>query len=154
MKPAGVSWVAMYPTSRFLDDLVEPFQGNVRRFLADLAAHGCKVKVTATRRPAERAWLMHWAWRIARGGTPPELAPTTLPDGAEIAWTLDGAREMVAAYGLAYKPSLTSRHIQGRAIDMSITGWLLPVADLHELGASYGVHKLVSDPPHWSDDGR
>jgi hypothetical protein len=25
--------------------------------------------------------------------------------------------------------------------------------DLHALGATYGVIKLVSDPPHWSDDG-
>ncbi|MBL9135054.1 MAG: carboxypeptidase regulatory-like domain-containing protein [Verrucomicrobiales bacterium] len=25
---------------------------------------------------------------------------------------------------------------------------------LHQLGAAYGVRKLVIDPPHWSDDGR
>ena len=24
---------------------------------------------------------------------------------------------------------------------------------LHGVGASYGVFKLVSDPPHWSDNG-
>jgi len=24
---------------------------------------------------------------------------------------------------------------------------------LHGVGAGYGVHKIVSDPPHWSDDG-
>ncbi len=26
--------------------------------------------------------------------------------------------------------------------------------DLLGIGAGYGVIKLVSDPPHWSDDGR
>lgn len=26
--------------------------------------------------------------------------------------------------------------------------------DLYKLGSSYGVHKLMSDPPHWSDDGK
>ena len=26
--------------------------------------------------------------------------------------------------------------------------------ELHQVGASYRVLKLVSDPPHWSDDGR
>jgi hypothetical protein len=24
---------------------------------------------------------------------------------------------------------------------------------LHKIGASYGVIKLLSDPPHWSSDG-
>jgi hypothetical protein len=26
--------------------------------------------------------------------------------------------------------------------------------ELHAVGATYGVHKLVSDPPHWSHDGK
>ena len=26
-------------------------------------------------------------------------------------------------------------------------------SDLYPVGASYGVHKLESDPPHWSADG-
>lgn len=151
---AGVSWVALYPTSRFLDDLVEPFQTGVRHFLADLAARGCTVRVSATRRPSERAWLMHWAWWIARDMQPADMAPRTLPDGATIEWTLDGAKEMVTAYGLAYRPSLTSRHIQGRAIDMRVDGWTSSMADLYALGARHGVRKLLSDPPHWSDDGR
>jgi len=27
------------------------------------------------------------------------------------------------------------------------------LSDLHAVGASYGARKLVSDPPHWSDNG-
>lgn len=27
------------------------------------------------------------------------------------------------------------------------------LGDLYAVGATYGVQKLVSDPPHWSDDG-
>jgi hypothetical protein len=27
-------------------------------------------------------------------------------------------------------------------------------ATLHTVGTSYGVRKLLSDPPHWSVDGR
>jgi hypothetical protein len=82
---------------------------------------------------------------------------------------------MVAAYKLAYKPSLTSRHIpvppkKALAIDMTIT-WtvtltltdnngkarLLNPGDnttLWEIGATFGVIKLRSDAPHWSSDGR
>lgn len=150
--PAGRGWVTQFPTSRNLDDLVEPFQTGVRHFLEDLAARGAAVHVSATRRPAERAWLMSFAWRIGSG----ELKPAEVPvhPGIDIEWTLEGAREMVSAYGLAYKPSLTSRHISGRAIDVTITKWAGTTAELWALGARHGVHKLPSDPPHWSDDGR
>jgi hypothetical protein len=81
---------------------------------------------------------------------------------------------MVANYGIAFQPALTSRHTAGRAIDMTInwegdleinkkdgTTVIITTSprngnnpELHAVGASYGVFKLVSDPPHWSDDGR
>lgn len=150
---AGTAWVSMYPTSRSVDDLVEPFRRSVRRFLAELDARGCTVRIAATLRPPERAWLMHVAWLVAHG----ELAPGNAPEHEPripIVWSVAGAKEMVAAYDLAHRPSLTSRHIQGRAIDMKITGWTGTAAELYALGATFGVRKLVSDPPHWSDDGR
>lgn len=72
-----------------------------------------------------------------------------------------------------FAPSLNTRHRGGLAIDMDIkwtgTIWVkkkggpkVPVIYgpvnankvLHEIGASYGVKKLLSDDPHWSDDGR
>ena len=79
---------------------------------------------------------------------------------------------MVDLFGIVFQPSLTSRHILGLAIDMTID-WagavkvrnaadnevsLSSTSDgtntaLHGVGASYGVFKLVSDPPHWSDNG-
>jgi hypothetical protein len=91
-----------------------------------------------------------------------------------------GAQEMVTGFGLAVPPrsvnppALTSNHIQGVAIDMDVT-WAgaLRVKDkqgkdvtitfmsdvnankpLHDIGATYGVRKLVTDAPHWSHDGR
>jgi hypothetical protein len=74
---------------------------------------------------------------------------------------------MVSGYHTVFKPVLSSRHTQKRAIDMTITdvmGKVLKNADgsevlvrsqpqLHSVGATFGVHKLVTDPPHWSDDG-
>ncbi|NMV39582.1 hypothetical protein HGR00_16830 [Ralstonia insidiosa] len=80
---------------------------------------------------------------------------------------------MVAAYGIVFRPALSSRHTEGLAIDMTIR-WsdMLRITDaagtvvaiensprnggnsaLHTVGASYGVKKLLSDPPHWSEDG-
>ena len=129
--------------------------------------------------PPERAYLMHYAWRIAREN----LSPDKVPDmpGVDIQWSHtrpDGdmdtlksrtaAEQMVQAFDIVFKPALTSKHTEGAAIDMTVTGYpkksfvnanqqsveLKSHSDLHRLGASFGVHKLVSDPPHWSDDGR
>lgn len=150
-EPAGVVWCARYPTSRSVADLAEPFRACVISFLAELGSRGCTVTIAATRRPEQRAWLMRGAWDVSRGGL--AAAPGPRAD-IDIEWTVAGACAMVAAYGLAYRPSLTSRHIDGRAIDMRIAGWTGTDAALHALGAAHGVHKLVSDPPHWSDDGR
>lgn len=159
MTPAGVWWVSQYPTSKTTASLVQPFRARVQLFIIELERRGCTVKISATHRPFERAWLMYWAWQIARKGFAPELVPAGSTDAdvtepIPIEWSLAGALEMVEAYDLAYEPSLTSRHIQRRAIDMTITGWIGKASALYELGASYGVHKLVKDPPHWSDDGR
>lgn len=74
---------------------------------------------------------------------------------------------MAGLYGIVYAPALTSRHTEGRAIDMTISGHanktfsdadgtatrLRTAADLYVLGATFGVIKLVDDKPHWSDDG-
>jgi len=87
---------------------------------------------------------------------------------------------MVTKFGLAVPPksnvapSLTSNHIAGNAIDMTIewTGTIEIAAKdgtkskvafmknvnsntaLHKIGKSYGVKKLTSDAPHWSHNGR
>jgi hypothetical protein len=105
--------------------------------------------------------------------------------GVDICWThrengvpshslaMAKAAEMVAGYHLAYKPSLTSRHITGDAIDVTLAwGEDFEIVDgqgnkvtitgprsgaentlLHAVGATYGVIKLVADAPHWSVDG-
>lgn len=84
------------------------------------------------------------------------------------------AQQMVQGYGIVFKPALASRHTEGNAIDMTIawqkiltvvngSGTAVTIsslprngagnADLHEVGRSYGVVKLLTDPPHWSSDG-
>jgi hypothetical protein len=93
---------------------------------------------------------------------------------ADLAQSRTAAEKMVQAYGIVFGPVLDSRHTEGNAVDMDIT-WQgnLTIADadgnqhtissvprtgadnsaLHAVGASYGVIKLPSDPPHWSSDG-
>jgi hypothetical protein len=179
---SGAAWwhanQARFPNSAAIADLIQPFRDNVTAFVAALKQAGATVKVSATLRNRTRAQLMHYSWRIAHDTIAPEDVPA-LP-GCAIIWdhkdpgrSKQGAQEMVDLFGIAFQPSLTSRHIEGRAIDMTI-GWAgtiqvedkvgrpRPVSaprsgdtnkDLHAIGATYGVLKLASDPPHWSDDG-
>lgn len=150
------------------------------------------MKIWAVHRPPERAYLMYWAWRVSRR----QVDPRDVPGHANVPvrWdhldmngeydavaSLAAARAMLADYGirptLQVAPALRSRHIDGHAIDMTVS-WLgtlvVEMADgtrvaidslprsgmntrLHRVGASYGVIKFLGgerDPPHWSIDGR
>lgn len=176
---SGPAWCDRFPTERTTASLIQPFRSNLQQFIGALEVAGVAVQITATRRPRERAWLMHWSWRIAREGLDPRLVPADA--AVQIAWwhgelgaSVAAARAMVDRYGLAVRASLTSRHIEGRAVDMTVswakrisivdadgtTHILVPDATPHDnealiaAGRSYGVLKLRSDPPHWSDDGR
>jgi hypothetical protein len=56
LERSGPQWCTRYPTSVSLEDLSQPFQGNVVRFVGALRAAGASVTVNATYRPAERAY--------------------------------------------------------------------------------------------------
>lgn len=179
---SGAAWwranQARYPNSDKLADLAPPFRERAGAFIDALEQAGARLTVAATRRNRIRAHLMHYSWRVSRG----EIAPRDVPaiaglairwDHGDLAKSRKGAKEMSDLFGIAYRPSLTSLHIEGRAIDMTIgwtgtieirdkTGKKRPLAaprtgdantELYKIGATYGVMKLLSDPPHWSDNG-
>lgn len=179
-QPSGVQWVKRFPDPKSLDVLADSFRPGAEAFVAAMQAAGANISVSSTRRPAERAYLMHWSWMIAREGVPPKDVPT-MP-GVDILWDHGSANSskaaaaaMVEAYGIVKQPSLTSRHTAGLAIDMTIS-WAgsltiknkagIPVVIstaprsgmnvlLAQVGATYGVIKatFAGDPPHWSSDG-
>lgn len=179
---SGAAWwnanQAKFPNSASVSALVPPFRDKVAAFIAALEDAGANVRVTATLRNPVRAHLMHYCWRIAKGSVAPKDVPAVAGcaiqwDHGDLAKSKKAAQEMVDLFGIAFQPSLTSLHIQGRAIDMTI-GWNGTIQvrdksggpravaaprsgdanrDLHAIGATYGVIKLVSDPPHWSDNG-
>lgn len=130
-EPSGPRWCERFPTSRSLEELAEPFRTGCQRFIAALREAGATVSITATVRPRERAYLMHWAWQIARNQMDPREVPV-MP-GVDIAWvhmdaagvpdlvaSRGAARTMVERYSTVTLPALESRHTQRRAIDMSI----------------------------------
>ena len=170
-----------YPNSRDVQDLAAGFQENVVRFTRVLREGGAKVQVSSTRRNPIRAYLMHYSWRLGHE----EIAAADIPQmaGVNIEWdhgdektSQSTAREMQELFNIAYRPSLTSNHIKGLAIDMDIQWsgdlFLGPLPDgsfqgvvdgrrtgadnrdLHAIGELFDVHKLRKDPPHWSYDGR
>ncbi len=181
---SGADWVKQFPTSKDVEDLASPFRENVKNFLAALDAAKATVSISATYRPKERAYLMHYAFVIAREGYNPANVPAMA--GVDIDWahrkangridldaSKNAAEDMVNGYDIVYRPALTSQHTARQAIDMSIT-WdgSLTIDDargneneikspprtghnslLAKVGKTYGVVKLVSDPPHWSSNG-
>ncbi len=119
---------------------------------------------------------MHYSAAIARKKIEPEKVPPM--DGVMIEWvhpskdaSIRAAAAMAKAYDIVYPPALSSNHTRRRAIDMRISGIVGKSvtkadgtnvtiqkhsdtdSDLFSVGASYNVFKLVSDKPHWSDDG-
>ena len=169
---SGVAWVPRFPTSVALADLALPFRDNVGSFIAAIETTGGSVHIAATLRPAERAYLMHYCAKLATGGVrAAKIPPMT---GVNIEWdhgnenkSQTAARAMRDTYEIVHPPALRSNHTLGLAIDMRIAGVIGKTvkdkagraakintgSDLYPIGKSYGVIKLVSDPPHWSHDG-
>jgi hypothetical protein len=171
---SGVHWCAKFPTSTSTATLEQPFRGNVQAFITMLEQNGANVRINATRRPPERAYLMQWAFKIARL----DVALSRVPkyEGVDIVWdherARDAAEEMVVEYDIAYQPAgPRSKHCTGHAIDMTITDLprtlVFTVAGpqrREEIGAAaasenrrlwalasryFDVTKLPSDAPHW-----
>ncbi len=205
---SGKAWwdanQANWPNSTEAADLEPEFRESVQRFLSALSEAGARVKINSTRRDPLRAYLMHYAWRLAHGEIqaaeipppPSEIRnpkseirnpksgnpyPPALPC-PDIEWdhgneerSRQAAREMISrdCFNMAFAASLTSTHIDGKAIDMTITwdgplqirerdGTLTEITslprdganvELHAIGATYGVIKHPTDRPHWSVDG-
>ena len=178
---SGAAWVAKFPTSTKISDLKSPFRENFEAFCFAMKAAKIKVTVTASLRPKNRAYLMHYSWLIAKGKIKPAEVPART--GIDIVWNhtngVEAAKDMVEAYGTggsSVAPALNSRHIEGRAIDTSLSwtgdiviknkdGSLRPIKgvprnaihpELIAAGATYGVihfKPAAADKVHWSDDG-
>jgi len=169
-KLSGADWVREFPGSSSTADLSMQFCPGVERFIKALKKAGASVNISATLRPPERAYLMHWAWMLSNKKVTPEKIPSYR--GIPIEWnhqtnekSVIAAKNMVNAYGmqrLHIAPALNSRHTEGNAIDMDIS-WsgILKIEDakgemveiekrpsngmnveLHKVAKTYGVVKF------------
>ena len=133
--PSGAHWCARFPGSAQVSDCVDPFKANITSFLAALNTAGASVTISATYRPPQRAYLMHWSWMIVFSNADPRTIPAMA--GVNIHWdhldaagaylaagSLSAAQDMVNGYSmqnLNTAPALDSRHIRRSAIDMSLS---------------------------------
>ncbi|MFO1082971.1 MAG: hypothetical protein U1E21_00265 [Reyranellaceae bacterium] len=153
---SGPIWVARFPGSRSLDDLVDPFKGQAKALMKALLDAGCTVTVASTFRPPERAWLMHHSAAIVGQGMRPEDVP--VHPKIDIEWVhrddagrIDRAKsrssalQMVQGYQIdpsSPLPALASRHTEGKAIDMAIT-W----SGILHIRESGGAMREIAEEP-------
>ena len=170
-----------YQNRRGLEYLTGSFRENATRFVSALRKAGATISIGSTLRHKTRAHLMHYSWQLSKGNVRAKDVPSL--QGLSIEWdhgdesvSRKAAGKMKQLFNMAYYASLTSNHIRGHAVDMTIT-WKgnLTVKipgrheaevirtgprngsgnrQLHQLGREFGVKKLVKDAPHWSHNGR
>lgn len=179
---SGRNWFnaneSKYPNSKKIGDLESSFQADVTAFKKAMEDAGVTVEIGSTLRDTKRAAIMHYAWVVGYKEMKPADVPTiagvdiNYDHGAE-ELSVGKALEMVRCFNIVHKPSLTSNHTRGTAIDWTLS-WSGDLtiknkagedveitstpktgqnSDLHDIGDGYGVKKLLKDPPHWSYNG-
>lgn len=138
---SGAHWSQLFPSlGNDITHLDADFGQRVAHFIAAMEDAGIEVVVVGARRSPQRAYLMHWSYKIFKGGTSAQEAdlPNNRLAGVDIRWahtdkdgaydpkaSVEGAKSLYHALGIAESlgvaPSLTSNHIAGRAVDMTTT---------------------------------
>jgi hypothetical protein len=164
MPVSGKSWVAKFPTSKSVDDLEPDFRDKVKAFVAALTAAKAGIAISATVRPPQRAYLMHFCWLIAKKLQDPATVPAFKPeagqDPVDIQWlhkkpsgapdvvaSRAAASDMVAAYGMTklnVAPALKSNHIIGKALDMSVS-WSKTLSIQNKAGKTIEIKSSPRD---------
>ena len=165
---SGIGWIALYPGSASLAELRFPFRGYVESFTAALRSEKARVITAATLRPPQRAYLMHWSWRIANLKADAQRIPPMR--GVDIRWdhpdangrysstaSIAAAKAMVVGFQmqrLRVSSSLSSRHTVGLGLDMTVcwtgtlkindaTGHTVEIATLPRPGMNKALQRVA-----------
>lgn len=185
-RKSGKEWVKDFPDTKNVADLEDDFEKKVKEFINAVKVAGVNPRIETVYRPPERAHLMHWCWKICKQNHNAQKVDER--EGVEIDWwhgdqklSEAAAQEMHDAYAirkdLKVPPALSSRHTEGKAIDLIIE-WSGDLKiknkdktdvtitseprnssnpDLIKVAATYGVihfTEAAKDVNHWSTDGR
>ena len=166
---SGTQWCARFPGDNTLGALDPLFRPKVAAFFTAVDAAGVNKSIGAVFRPKERAYLMHWSYKLYHGSVKAKDIPHA--EGVLIEWvhqseadSAKAAAEMCKGYNihkLGTTPALRSQHEIRLAIDVSIN-WSGNISianqdgttaditssprtgmnpDLIQVGATYGVIK-------------
>jgi Bacterial SH3 domain len=184
---SGADWKAIADANGWINSvefsaLDATWGPRAEAFVNGLRAAGAQVHVEAGLRHPNRAFLMHYAWGVARGKYTQAQANTACRGrGIDIQWdhgntaaSRAAAQALVDAFGLVRQASITSNHIRGLAIDIAISD--LPAritmngrtyttrqgasgtdaaASVAPVGRDMGVIWFgAGDYVHWSHNGR
>lgn len=147
---SGAHWCARFPGDNRLKALDPTFKPSVDTFFSALDASGARYIVSAVYRPKERAYLMHWSYKIAKGTISPDKVPSH--DGILIEWVHPTAAASIAAaksmcdtyrtFHLGTEPALHSQHEVRLAVDVSIS-WVGTLTIQNKDGKEI---KITSEP--------
>src|SRR5882762_886552 len=68
-------WVSLFPGLKTLEALTSPFKELATAFINAMQDAAVNVKISATLRPPQRAFLMHFSFLIAKGQQDPRTVP-------------------------------------------------------------------------------
>lgn len=138
---SGAAWAKQFPASASLDALAPGFREKVKGFYAAMGDAGIERTVHTTYRPAERAYMMHYAWMVWKGQISAAKVPAFKPAKGQsqvgICWQhtdADGkfdakasraaADRLVGAFALKrtnkVAPALNTLHTPRLAVDMDM----------------------------------
>ncbi len=140
---------AEYANSTSIDKLDATFRENIKEFRKAITDAGANVSISTTQRSEKRAYILHWAYKIAKGLVTADKVPAKT--GVDITWdhgtntiSKNAALEIITEAQVAYQPSLTSNHIKGKAIDWTIT-WTGTLKIKNKQGKDV---EITSEPRH------
>jgi hypothetical protein len=131
---SGADWKAIADANGWINSvefsaLDAAWGPRAEAFVNGLRAAGAQVHIEAGLRHPNRAFLMHYAWGVAKAKYTPAQANTACRGrGIDIEWdhgnvaaSRAAAQALVDAFGLVRQASITSNHIRGLAIDIAIS---------------------------------
>ncbi len=166
-----------FPEIRETDKLDPGFKTKWDAFAKALKDAGADVNIASTLRSLGRAYMMHYCAMVASG----QIKPWEVPDGirslgqdtgpvgiewshkqadgrVDLAKSKQAASAMKMLFQIAYPASLTSNHVQGKAIDVFIT-WpgTLKIKEKGTMKAGKDVagkeHDIKTTPKHGGKKG-
>jgi len=75
---------AEYANSTSIDKLDATFRKNIKEFKKAITDAGANVSISTTQRSEKRAYILHWAYKIAKGLVTADKVPAKT--GVDITW--------------------------------------------------------------------